>query len=172
MNKRDVSFEVTQHFSHKERRYIVSTRLLDSVRHTLGAGRNYEVHTTYLDTPERTWSGLTMGENHPKIRFRIYDGKDSFLEKKLHVGSETTKERIAVKCMPEGLVVVGEITYSRTEYTIEGVRVTLDTSDAFSFCIIEIKGRVPEPLRFLRPFEDKRFSKWRFITAQWKSERK
>lgn len=108
-----------------------------------------------------------MGETRPKIRFRTYDGKDSFLEKKLHVGSQTTKERVPVTAKPVGLDTVGEIQYQRTEYNFEGVRITMDKGP-FPFIVIEVKGRLPKALEFLRPFENKEFSKWKYLTGKFK----
>jgi hypothetical protein len=162
---------MTEHFSHKERRYLIPIGLIE---HLLPEGRTYSVRTEYLDTPERTWSALTMNEEHPKIRLRTYNDKDIFLEKKLHKNGETTKERIAVARKPDGLIEVGRTRYERTEYLFGESRVTIDRNvsayiDTPIICLgnillVEIKGEVPKPLECLEVFRQKNFSKWKWLS--------
>lgn len=169
-----------QRFNHKERRFLVPVQSQDAKSVlALDGGRAYEIVTQYLDTPERTWSALTFGEEHPKIRFRTYDRKDSFLEKKLHALGHTSKERIPCKQIPDGLQVLGVTVYKRTEYQFEETRVTVDrdlhftggtNSELTDFLLVEVKGSLPKELKFLRPYEQKRWSKWKFLTGKFTIE--
>lgn len=159
-----------QRFNHRERRFLVP---ISDKRLTITGGRTYEVVTEYLDTPERTWSALSMDGDYPKIRFRTYDGRDSFLEKKLHSLGHTVKERIPCE-RPTGLDLIGTIAYRRTEYAIEQARVTIDRdicgeagrTDALSgFAVVEVKGKMPKTLSWLSKFEQSKFSKWKFVSG-------
>jgi hypothetical protein len=159
-------------FRHRERRYLLNDlRVLSRLLAILPDGHAYFVETTYLDTPERTWSALTFGKHHPKIRFRRYDNRDGFLEKKLRAANGlVTKTRIPMSQIPDGLVHLGEIAYWRTEYTAGRARVTIDInitsgSHVLGVTVVEVKGRLPRRLRFLRPYEDRQFSKWKWASG-------
>ncbi len=162
-----------QTFNHRERRFVVACGSReDRMLLALDGGRAYEVVTDYLDTPERTWSSPTFGEDAPKIRFRTYDSGDSFLERKLHSLGTTAKERESCEVIPSGLITLGTIAYKRTEYIVEECRVTVDRDIIGSngvgqepFVIVETKGKFPNALRYLKPFEEKRFSKWKWFSG-------
>ena len=168
--------EPSLHFHHRERRFLlwdpqVEDRLLDR----LGKGHAYGVQTVYLDTPERTWSALPVGLVYPKIRFRVYGSGDSFLEKKLRKASgEVIKDRIALREVPRGLEQLAVVSYDRCEYDLDGNRITVDhhltgEGGSLGIAIVEVKGELPDTLRFLRKHEDRHFSKWKWTNGLLKS---
>lgn len=60
--------------------------------------------------------------------------------------------------------------YVRSEYLIEGTRVTIDreltaTREA-DFIVVEVKGKMPERLRFIEEFEQPKFSKYKWLNTQ------
>jgi hypothetical protein len=170
---------MTERFHHAERRFLVPhvyrAVTEGQLKLVLPAGRTYEVETVYVDTPERSWS-LLSDSSLPKMRVRTYESGDCFFEKKFHSNVDTEKERVKADGVPEGLLAIGYTKYRRTEHKLDGVRVTVDRdvcidTVAFDMLVIECKGTLPKALRFLKPFEDRKFSKYKALSGKWKSDK-
>ena len=75
------------------------------------------------------------------------------------------------------MIVVGTMQYTRTEYELDGTRITIDrdvratdSTPALEFLLIEVKGAMIDELKIIKPFESDKFGKWKWITGKWKYE--
>lgn len=157
----------------EERRFLMPDA--EAVRQLLkqrGDVNSYRTQTSYVDTPEGTWS---KDPTKPRFRLRVYDGKDMFLEVKLRVsGRIYVKDRRKADGIPDNMVSLGQSRYTRQEWEQGTVRVTIDQQVStarrtLSGFVVETKLPVGDPLpnwlRLLKPYESPDFSKWRWVNG-------
>lgn len=158
----------------EERRFLMpdaeAVRQLLKQRGDLNA---YRTQTSYVDSPEGTWS---TDPTKPRFRLRVYNGKDTFLEVKLRVPGTRVyvKRRQKTDGVPDGMVSLGQSRYVRQEWEQGTVRVTIDAGVAtdgrtLQGFVVETKLPVGDPLpnwlRLLKPYESPDFSKWRWVNG-------
>jgi hypothetical protein len=158
----------------EERRFLMAdvaaVRDLLSQRGELNA---YKVRTLYVDTPDGTWS---KDPAKPRLRLRVYNGQDVFLEVKLRVPGTRVyvKRRRKADGVPDGMAELGRSRYTRQEWERGTVRVTIDAGvatagRALPGFVVETKLPVGDPLpnwlKLLKPYEAPDFSKWRWVSG-------
>jgi len=157
----------------RETRYVLAD--VSDLRDLLSARADpntYGVTTQYLDTADGTWS---KDPCQPRIRLRTYGDGTAFIEVKLSAGSRTyAKSRQSVSSKPDGLVVLATSNYTRTEYQVDDLRVTIDaglTDGTRTFdggFIVETKQqpgqKLPGWLKAALPAPSD-FSKWNFVSS-------
>ena len=184
-------------FSHKERRYIVEDE--GQIVHILAAlsshhpVQEYHIHTTYLDTENRTWSRYSKGiKAEDKLRLRSYnhDFENRWFEvKHREPNGQVTKRRQPFVPERDGwiermLVPVAEVHYDRQAYEWRGLRVTIDRNlhsatdeTPLNFWIVEIKTKNKVP-KWFQPYvptqldEEWSKSKWSLSVIDFKSRMK
>jgi hypothetical protein len=158
----------------EERRFLMPD--VEAVRDLLkqrGDLNSYRLRTLYVDSPDGTWS---KDSSKPRLRLRVYNNQDSYLECKLRIPGTRcyVKRRRKAEAVPEGMVTLGTSRYTRQEWEEGQVRVTIDQQVAtdnnrlLQGFVVETKLPVGDPLpnwlKLLKPYE-KDFSKWRWVSG-------
>jgi hypothetical protein len=149
----------------RERRYLVTTAQAQTIAQALKGSEDkqhpqYRVSTTYLSK-----AGIAY-------RIRQYGTETNLrMECKQRIGGRVLKAKFDTP-HPVKANYEGSISYHRSAYSTQGVRVTIDqdiqsVGRTFPKCVVEVKGEsIPKRLEGLLPKEDLRFGKRAWVLGE------